>query len=396
MRRAYDDGVTAAAAIAVVAAVVAVAALVASVIVLRRLQSQQQILEREIERGRQEFDRVVAQELEARTEELTRLLARSRADTLSQLAEEERRIAEERRRDVAERERDATARLGDQIVAAQRTVEQRLANWTNDVSKLQEGLSEELKRVEVRQRQLMAELESRIGQDGEGLQNQIEDQRLLIARLRAELVKSAQEVTQQASAELEQHAAERRRALQDVAERLQARERDLREIVEREGNEAAQRIQIALGDIERRQIAQMQRIISRETTRFSESASQQFDLTIRTSREESARRLGRELDLAVERFAHEAEGVLTERLNQVSDSSAKRLEDRLSHLRSGLERSHEEALRSLEERAHQVESALRERLQEIAGDAESERSVLDSRLQDLSHRIDEASARAGD
>jgi hypothetical protein len=396
LRHAYDDAVTAAAAIAVVAAAVAVGAVVASVLVLRKLQARQQVLEREIDRGKEEFDRVVARELEVRSEELSRLLARSRADTLSQLAEEERRIAEERRRDVAERERDATARLGDQVVAAQRAVEQRLANWNNDVSKLQEGLTDELKRVEARQRQRMAELESRIGQDGEGLQNQIEDQRLLIARLRDELAKSAQEVTQQAAAELEQHGAERRRALQDVAERLQARERDLKEIIEREGNEASQRIQIALGDIERRQVEQMQRIINRETTRFSEAASQQFDLTVRTSREESARRLSRELDLAVERFAREAEGVLTERLNQVSDMASKRLEDRLSHLQSGLERGHEEALRSLEERAHQVESGLRERLQEIADDAESERVVLESRLQDVSRRLDEVSARAGD
>jgi hypothetical protein len=388
--------VTAAAAIAVVAAVAAVAALVASVVVLRRIQARQQMLEREIDRGKGEFDRVVARELEERTEELGRLLARSRADTLSQIAEEERRIAEERRRDVAERERDATATLGDQIVAAQRAVEQRLANWNDDVSKLQEGLSSELKRVEARHRQLMAELESRIGHDGEGLQSEIEDQRLLIARLRGELVKSAQEVTQQASTELEQHAAERRRALQDVAERMQARERDLREVIDREGNEAAQRIQIALGDIERRQVEQTQRIISRETARFSEAASQQFDLMVRTSREESARRLSRELDLAVERFAREAEGVLTERLNQVSDSATKRLEDRLSHLQSGLERTHDDALRSLEERAHQVEAALRERMREIAGDAESERAVLDSRLQDLARRIDETTTRAGD
>ncbi len=121
-------------------------------------------------------------------------------------------------------------------MAAQRNVEQRLGDWNNDVSKLQEGLNDELKRVEARQRQLMADLESRIGQDAEGIQTQIEDQRQLIARLRAELAKSAQEVTQQASAELEQHAAERRRALQDVAERLRARERDLKEIVEREGD----------------------------------------------------------------------------------------------------------------------------------------------------------------
>ena len=35
---------------------------------------------------------------------------------------------------------------------------------------------------------------------------------------------------------------------------------------------------------------------------------------IRTAREEAARRLGRELDLAVERFAREAESVLAERV----------------------------------------------------------------------------------
>src|SRR5439155_7983402 len=192
----------------------------------------QKMLEREIERGKSDFDRVVAQELEQRTEDLANLLARGRADALSRLAEEERRIAEERRRDVAEREREASARLGDQLVAVQRAVEQRLGDWGNDVVKLQEGLADELKRVEAKQRQLMTEIESRIGQDADGLQSQIEEQRQVITQLRAELMRSAQEVTQQAATELDQHAAERRRALQDVAERLRKRERDLQEIVE--------------------------------------------------------------------------------------------------------------------------------------------------------------------
>jgi DNA repair exonuclease SbcCD ATPase subunit len=116
---------------------------------------------------------------------------------------------------------------------------------------------------------------------------------------------------------------------------------------------------------------------------------------MRTSREEAARRLSRELDLAVERFAREAEGVLTERMNQVSDSAAKRVEDRLSRLRTGLERGHEDALRSLEERAREVESSLRERLQEIAADAEAERAILDSRLQELARRLEELTTRTG-
>ncbi|HEV8102905.1 MAG TPA: hypothetical protein VGP69_04115 [Gaiellaceae bacterium] len=379
---------------AVVSALVAVAALLGSVVVFRKVREQQHQLEREVDRGKAEFDRVVAHELEQRTEELSNILARSRADTMSLLAEEERRIAEERRRDVAERERDASARLGEQLVAVQRTVEQRLGDWNNDVAKLQEGLADELKRLEGKQRQLMSEIESRIGQDAEGLQSQIEEQRQLIARLRTELAAAAKNVTQQAATELEQHAAERRRALQDVAERLRKRERDLQEIVEREGNDATQRIQLAFSDIERRQVEQLQRLVTRETTRYSEAASQQFDTAIRTAREEAARRLSRELDLAVERFAREAEGVLAERLNHVSDTAAKRVEDRLSRLRAGLERQRDEALRSLEDRAHQVESSLRERLNEIASDAESERTILDSRLQDLSRKLDELTARS--
>jgi vacuolar-type H+-ATPase subunit E/Vma4 len=134
--------------------------------------------------------------------------------------------------------------------------------------------------------------------------------------------------------------------------------------------------------------------VQRETTRYSEVASQQFDTTIRSAREEAARRLNRELDLAVERFAREAEGVLTERLNHVSDAAAQRVEERLARLRAALERQREDALNSLEDRAHQVESSLRERLHEIATDAEAERAVLEARLHELARRVDELTAKA--
>ena len=386
---------TAAAIVAVVAAALAVAAFAASLVAFRKTRSQQGMLGRELQRGKAEFDRVVAAELAERSEQLAAQLARARADTLSKLSEEERRIAEERRRDVVERERDAGARLGEQLLAVQSAVEQRLGDWSNDVAKLQEGLVDELKRVETRQRQLIAEIEGRIGQDAEGLHSQLDEQRQVIARLRTELAQSAQETMQRAATDLEQHAAERRRALQDVAERLRARERELQEMVERESNDATQRIQAALGDIERRQVEQLQRSVSRETARYSEAAALQFDSTIRHAREEAARRLSRELDLAVERFRREAEGVLSERLTHVSDAAAQRVEERLARLRSGIERQRDDALRSLEDRAHQVESSLRERLHEIATDAESERSILEARLQELQRRLDELSTRSG-
>jgi uncharacterized protein YukE len=386
--------VTVAAIVAVAAAALAVLASVAALLALRRLRNHGRLLEREIDRGKAEFDAVVGREIAERSTELQQTLARVRADSLSQLAEEERRIAEERRRDVAERERDASARLSEQLVAAQQGVERRLRDWSSDIERLQGSLADELKRIEATQRQLMNEVAARIGQDAEGLQSQIDEQRGLIARLRADLDRAASEVLQQASAELEQHAAERRRALQEVAERLRKREHDLQEFVEREGAEVTQRIQIALGDIERRQVEQLQRVVAREATRYSESASEHFEATVRTAREEAARRLGRELDLAVERFAREAESVLAERVNHVSDAAAQRVEERLSRLRSNLERQRDEALASLEGRAHEVEAGLRDRLREIAAEAESERAILDQRLHELARRLDELAARA--
>ncbi len=384
---------TASVIIAVVAAFIAVLALVGCVLVLRKSRDQEQLLAEEIERGKREFDAVVAQEVEQRSRELEQTLARSRAESISLLAEEERRIADERRRDVAERERDATLKLGNQLLAVQAAVEQRVADWTGDVEKLKAGLDAELKRLEARHRQLMIEIGGKLEQDAEGLEGQIDEQRQTVARLRQDLAEAATALVEQSAHELEQHAAERRRALHELAERLRKREHDLQEIVDREGNEAAQRVQLALGDVERRQIEQLQRLVTRETTRYSEAASAQFDTAIRTAREEAARRLSRELDLAVERFAREAEGVLTERVNHVSDAAAQRVEERLARLRAGLERQRDDALHSLEERAHQVESGLRERLNEIAADAESERGIIDARLHELARRVEETAAK---
>jgi hypothetical protein len=385
--------VTVAEIVAVAAAGVAVLCLIATVVVLTKVRAKGRMLESEIERGKKEFDAIVARELAQRAEELESTLARVRADALSELASEERRIADDRRREVAEREREATAALGAQLLAAQQAVEQRLSEWASDVVKLQEGLASELQRIESRQRHLMSEAESRIGRDADALNGEIDQQKQVLARLREELTKSAHDAATAATAELEAHAAERRRALHEVGDRLRRREADLRDLIEREGAEAAQRIQIGLGDIERRQVEQLQRVVDRAASRYSEAAQQQFDTTIRAAREEAARRLSRELDIAVERFAREAEAVLTERLNQAGDAAAARVEERLGRLRSNLERQRDEALTSLEDRAHAVEESLRERLREIASDAEAERAVLEVRLVELTRRVDELGAR---
>src|SRR6476469_5454978 len=126
----------AAAIVAVVAALVSVLAAGATVYLLRRAQARTRTLDEELERGKAMFDATVAREAEQRSTELSQTLKLARAESRSMLVEEERRITEERRRDVAERERDASVRLAASLAEAQRSVEQRFADWGSEVAGL--------------------------------------------------------------------------------------------------------------------------------------------------------------------------------------------------------------------------------------------------------------------
>jgi hypothetical protein len=320
--------VTAALIVSILGAVVACGAAVYAVMTLRRTQATAKSLDSEIERGKARFDAVVAQEAELRAEELEHSLAIARSQAISALAEEERRVVEERRRDVAERERDATAKLVASLAEAQRSVEQRFADWGAEVAGLQQSLTSELERVGARQQQLIAAIEVKIETEAERRESALEEHRQRVAKIREELDKSIGEVAGQVNAELESHAAERRRALHEVAERLRRRERELTEQIEREQAESSQRIGTQLQDIERRSLEQVKRVVARESQHVAEAAATQFDGTIRTAREEAAKRLARELDMAVERFAREAESVLAERV----DSELRVFEARLAEV----------------------------------------------------------------
>jgi hypothetical protein len=324
---------TAAAIVAIVAAVVAAAAAGAAFVAASRARSRTRTLELEIERGRARFDEVVHRESELLAAQLEQSVALARSQAISALADEERRITDERRRDVAERERDATAKLMVSLTAVQRAVEQRFADWASDVTALQQGLSNELERIGQRQQQLIAGLEARLEAEAERQESALEEQRNRLVRFREEIDRAAQEVATAFTAELEAHAAERRRALQEVADRLARRERDLTEQIEREQAESAQRVSSQLEDVERRQVEQVRRTVIRESQQLTEGAASQFDGQIRVAREDAAKRLGRELDIAVERFVRQAEGVLAERV----DAELRIFESRLQEIARQLE-----------------------------------------------------------
>src|SRR5437667_17560 len=194
-------------------------------------------------------------------------------------------------------------------------------------------------------------------------------------------------------AELEGYASDRRRSLHELNERIRKRERQLTELIEREETDATRRIQAGFADVERRQLEQLERILSRATSSYSDAATQQFADTVKSSREAAAVRLSRELDRAVQAFAREAQTVLADRLAQVGDAGAQRLERRQAQVAAGLDRQRTEAIEAFEARLLQAEQELRRRLDTLAADTEAERAVLDARLRELAKRLDETFAR---
>jgi hypothetical protein len=341
-----------------------------------------------------ELAAVVERESAQRAGELERTLTRARADSSSLLTEQERRLADDRRREAAQHEASAAAALAEALVATQRQVDDRLRTWSEDLDRQQRAVTAQLAQLAQRQKQLISDAEMRIASDAERLEGESEQQREGLMRLRDELARAIQETVSTGNSELETYAAERRRALHELNDRIRRRERALRDQVDREEAEAKARIQAGFADVERRQVEQLQRLLDRATASYSEAAGQQFADAIRSSREEAATRLTRELDRAVQTFAREAERVLAERMAQVGDAGALRLEKRLSQIAAGLERQRAEAMSEFEQRLTGGEHELRRRMDALIADAEADRAVLEARLHELARRVDEAIARA--
>jgi hypothetical protein len=364
----------------------------ASSLALARALRRSARIDAELERAQARLAELIGLEAEERAAELERVLSRARADSISLLTEQERRIAEERRVIVLERERAAGGELTVALTAVQKQTEQRLQDWGQDLERSAEAMRTRLVELGRRQRQLIADAEARLTADGERLQAESEGQREAVQRLRADLQQSMEEALAVARSELDAQAVDRRRALHEIGERLRRRERELAEQIEREEGEAVQRIKAGLADVQRRQVEQLERAVTRASSGFSEEAAQQFSTLIKSAREDAARRLARELERAVGAFAREAEGLLAERLAHVGDAGAQRVERRLSEITTALDRQRDEFVRAFEHRLGEAEDELRHKLTELASDAEAERAVIEARLQELTRRIDERSS----
>jgi hypothetical protein len=350
-------------------------------------------VDEQLARAQSRLHSLVAREAEERAVELERVLARARADSMSLLAEQERRIAEERRAAASERTRVAVDELGEALLKAQQQIEARFHAWNDDLERARHAVVEQLALLAQQQKQLISEAEARIAADAERLEAESEQQRAGLVRLRDDLTRATQDAVASGTSELETFATERRRALHELNERIRRRERQLAELIEREETEAVRRIQAGFADVERRQVEQLDRMLKRATTSYSDAAAQQFADTVRGTREAAATRLSRELDRSVQAFVREAQTVLGERLNQIGDAGAQRLERRLGEVTEGLDRQREEAIANFEARLIQAEQDLRRRLDTLSADAEAERAVLEARLGELARKLDDALTR---
>jgi hypothetical protein len=298
--------------------------------------------------------------------ELQHTLSVARAETKALLAEEHRKLAEERRDELVRAEQRVLTELSGRLIAAQKEIEGKLTTWAQDLERVREGLAAQLTRLEQRQRQLISDAEARFAAETERLSSETEDHRAALVRVRTEMERQIKETIDEAASELETHAAERRRALHEVADRLRSRERALAEQVDREQTESIRKVTETFGDVERRLVEQVERSVGREAARLTEEASIEFNSSIRTAREEAARRLSRELDRSIDSFSRQAERLLAERLVELGEAGGGRIERRLENVTSILERRQEEFVAALERRLAEVEAAVKERMESLA------------------------------
>src|SRR5215211_3217072 len=308
------------------AAAVAEAGLLALNRGLRRMQET----ERLADAARDEIHTFASEESQQRILELERILARERANTSHQLSEQERRLAEERRDTV--------------------------------------------------ERQAVTAYEARLAADAEHVDAASEEQRLAVAKLREELQRFGTSFLEDGRSEIEIHAAERRRALHEVSERLRSRERAMREQLERDETEAKGRIATGLEESERRHLAALDRAFERAATRLTEYAEKQFDAQIKESREKAADRLSRELDKAIEQFARQAEKDVADRIADMARMTADRLQRRINDVARSAEAEHNaaaERVRHLSSRLEESLAAAEERQAALEADLDASMRSLD-------------------
>jgi len=277
------------------------------------------------------------EEAAVQAEQLRVVVARAHADALSAYVADERRLSDQRRGELAVRERELSDRLAETLAEVERRVEERLRAWEADLERAQRALDGAVGALEQHARQRIAEVEARIDAEAAELGLTVDQQRAAAVRLREELETTARDALSEALDELQLQADDRRRAIDDLAERLRLHEHAVAEQVDRAEGEARTRIEAAFAELERRQVEHLERASAREVDRLSEAGALEFENRMRAIREEAASRLREELDRNTESFLRRADLLIAEQFQQSVDAALRRLENRILEVARQLE-----------------------------------------------------------
>ena len=302
------------------------------VVALRRARASASRTDALVAEARRGVRAAADEEATVQSEQLRVAIARAHADALSAYATEERKLSYDRRGELAVRERELSERLAETLAVVERRVQERLRAWEADLERAQSALADEISALEQVQRQRIVGVEARIEAEAAELGTTVEQQRAAALRLREELEATTKDALAQALDELQSQADDRRRAIEDITERLRQHEHAVAEQVDRAESDAWTRIESAFTELERRQVVELERATAREVDRLSEAGALEFENRMRAIREEAAGRLREELDRTSETFLRRADMMIADQLQQAADAAAQRLDDRIVEL----------------------------------------------------------------
>jgi hypothetical protein len=318
---------------------VAIVAAVAFAVAYRRVRARNAQLAELVTAARRAVRAAAEEETATQLEQLRIAVSRAHADSLSAYATEERRLSDERRGELAVKERELSEGLAETLAAVERRLEERLHAWEADLERAQRSLEGEVAALEQHQKQRIAEVEARIEAEAGELGTTMDQQRAAAIGMREELEQTAKEALTEALEELQSQAADRRRAIEEIADRLRQREHALNEQVDNAESEARARLEIASAELERRQVEQLERAIAREIDRLAEAGALEFENRMRAIREEAAARLQSELDTMSETFLRRADHLISLQFRHAADAAEQRLGDRIAESARRLEAS---------------------------------------------------------
>lgn len=314
------------------ALVAAVFVAVALALLLRRARVHATRTEALVAEARRAVRAAAEDEAAVQAEQLRVATTRAHADALSSYVAEERRLADEQRGELAVRERELSERMAEVLAGVEQRVEERLRAWEADLERAQHGLEGVIAAMQQRLEGRIADVEQKVEAEASELDSTIDEQRAAAARLRETVETNAQEALTHALEELQSQADDRRRAVDDLMDRLRQHEHALSLQAEQAESEARSRVEAAFAELERRQVEQLERALAREIDRVSEAGALEFDNRMRAIREEAAKRLREELDRTGEVFLRRADGLIAEQLQEAVRAAAARLDERIVEL----------------------------------------------------------------